>query len=241
MPPEAARGAVPCLLIALVLTAAALAAAGCGGGSEPAAGGDGGVEQGSPDAGAAGDGAHSSSADGDGGSDPGDSGDAGTAGDSGGGSSDDGAVSRENPGFAGTAFDSSRNDALADAEPLDAVTWVVAPSAGGGALEAKGVLRDGATLFNPMVDGEGAGFIVYFTGVPEPLVLLLPDLGPMQIWETDHTVAAMEHEFEGDSFEFRAYSPLFMDVGPSDLELRVFGYDASGADALLAVQPISVP
>ncbi len=153
----------------------------------------------------------------------------------------DGVVSRENPGFTGTGFDSARNDALADAQPLDAVTWTVEPTISAGALEAKGVLKDGATLFNPMVDGEGAGFIVYFKGMSEPLALLLPDLGPTRIWETDHTVAPMEHEIEGASFEIRAYSPLFMDVGPSDLEIRLFGYDAGGADALLAVHPVTVP
>ena len=31
-----------------------------------------------------------------------------------------------------------------------------------------------------------------------------------------------------------------MDVGPGDLELRVYGYDQSGTDVLLAVQDIEV-
>ena len=92
-----------------------------------------------------------------------------------------------------------------------------------------------------MADGEGVAFVVYFKGVKEPLLLLLPDPGPTRVWETGHTVASMEHESEGTSFEFRAYSPLFMDVGPSDLDLRVFGFDAGGAEALLAVHVISVP
>ena len=157
------------------------------------------------------------------------------------GSEDGDTVSRENPGFIGTGFDSSRNDALIDAQPLDVVTWTTEPAISAGALEAEGLLEEGATLFNPTVDGEGAGFIVYFKGMREPLVLLLPDLGPMYIWETDHTVAPTEQEVEGASFLLRAYSPLFMDVGPSDLEIRVFGYDAGGADALLAVQPVTVP
>ncbi len=94
-------------------------------------------------------------------------------------------------------------------------------------------------LFNPMADGEGAGFILYHKNVPdEPLLVLLPDLGPMYIWDTDHTVADMEHEFEFSTFTFTAYSPLFFDTGPGDLELRVFGYDANGADALLSVATV---
>ena len=157
------------------------------------------------------------------------------------GDSDDDTVSRENPGFMGTRFDSSQNDALFDAQPLDAVTWTAEPVISAGALEAAGVLDAGIMLFNPMIDGEGAGFIVYYKGASEPLVLLLPDLGPIHIWETDLTVAPMEHEVEGASFSIRAYSPLFMDTGPGDLELRVFGYDANGDDSLLAIQPIAAP
>ena len=229
------------LIAALLLICLASVALGCGGddGAASAAGGDG-------------DSGHSSSSedddsDSDEGSGHDDDGDDDSGSDEGGGhdddggSDDDGVVSRENPGFTGTGFDGSRNEALFDAQPLDAVTWTVEPTASAGALEAKGVLKDGATLFNPMVDGEGAGFIVYFKGMREPLVLLLPDLGPTRIWETDETVAPTEHEIEGASFEIRAYSPLFMDVGPSDLELRLFGYDGEGADALLAVRPVTVP
>ena len=158
-----------------------------------------------------------------------------------GGSDPSGTVSRENPGFAGTAFDVSRNMALAGAEPLDVVTWTMEPTVSSGSLEAQGTLEGGAAIFNPMVDGEGAGFMVYHKNVPEPMVVLLPDLGPMDVWETTHTVAPMEHEFEGPSFTFRAYSPLFMDVGPGDLEIRVYGTDGSGADALLAVADLVTP
>ena len=159
----------------------------------------------------------------------------------------DGVAVATNPGFTGTGIDVSRNDALAGAEPLDVVNWTSEPAIEGSALSTHGVLDHGYTLFNPMVDGEGAGFIVYYKGNPEPLALLLPDLGPTHIWETDHTVATMEHEFEGESlFSFTAYSPLFMDVGPGDLELRVFGYDSTSGDdrnikdALLAVVPVAV-
>ena len=217
------------LIFALMLIGIAVAALGCGGDSESAADGYDNLEQISSGDDNSGDSGHSSSSE-----------DDGSSHDSGEDGSDDDTVSHENPGFSSTSFDSSRNDTLIDTQPLDAVTWTVGPSISAGSLEAKGVLKDGATLFNPIVEGDGASFIVYFKGVRDPLLLLLPDLGPRQIWETDHTVAPMEQEFNGVSFEFVAYSPLFMDVGPSDLELRVFGYDAGGADALLAVQPIIV-
>ena len=154
--------------------------------------------------------------------------------------SDDGTVSYRNPGAEGRLFDSSRNDALASAAPANLVTWGKSPTISAGGLEANGMLTDGAMLFDPMADGDGAAFIVYYKGNEEPLVVLLPDLGPMFTWETIHTVAPMEHEFEGASFTFTAYSPLFMDVGPGDLELRVYGVDGTGADALLAVAQIAV-
>ena len=67
-----------------------------------------------------------------------------------------------------------------------------------------------------------------------------PDLGPTQIWGSDYTIAPTELEIEGSSFSIRAYSPLFMDVGPSDLEIRLFGLDANRADALLAIEPVGV-
>ena len=150
----------------------------------------------------------------------------------------DATVSHSNPGLMGTAFDSSRNDALFGAEPLDAVTWSVEPTISPGALEAAGTLSGGAMLFDPTVDGEGASCAVYYKDHNEPMVLLLPNLGPMYIWDTNHTVAEMDYEFEGSSFTIRAYSPLFMDVGPDDLVIRVFGTDGNGNDALLAVAPV---
>ncbi len=154
---------------------------------------------------------------------------------------DDSTVSRQNPGFEGTSFDFSVNDPLQDADPLDLVSWTVEPTISAGALEAEGNVEDGANIFNPMFDGEGAGFAVYFKGNDEPMVVLLPDLGPTRIWETDLTVADMEHEYEAGEFTFRAYSPLFMDVGPSDLEMRVFGYLSDGSHAVLAARDIAVP
>ena len=151
----------------------------------------------------------------------------------------DQAVSRENPGFIREGFDDQRSPALIDAPSLDAVQWTVEPTISAGALVAEGVLHQGATLFNPQL-GEGSPFSVYYKGFREPLVELLPDLGSRHVWDTSLTVAYMEFELAGTAFRLRAYSPLFMDVGgPSQLELRVFGLDPSGADALLAVRDIN--
>lgn len=136
------------------------------------------------------------------------------------------------------AFDNSRNVALLDAPSLDAVEWTVEPNISSpGELVAEGMLEPGLVLFNPM-DGEGSAFSVFFKGHTESMVELLPDLGPMMIWDTFQTVAPTDMEIEGGHFTIRAYSPLFMDVGPDDLELRVFGIDEAGADVLIAVHDI---
>ena len=154
-------------------------------------------------------------------------------------SDDDQVVSRENPGFTGVSFDDTRSPALIDAQSIDAVRWTVEPAISDGALVAEGVLEQDAMLFSPTL-GEGSAFSVYYKDLREPLVEVLPDLGPLQIWDTDLTVAPAEFELEGTSFRIRAYSPLFMDVGsPSELELRVFGFDKSGADSLLSVREIN--
>ena len=134
-------------------------------------------------------------------------------------------------------FDGSRNVALAAADPLQVVRWTVKPSISAGELVAEGELEQGAALFFPQ-DGDGSAFSVFYKGHEESMVELLPDLGPMRIWDTFLTVAPTEMEIEGSKFRVRAYSPLFMDVGPTDLEMRVYGYDESGADALLAVEDI---
>ena len=152
----------------------------------------------------------------------------------------DGTVSYENPGGEGMPFDNSRNVALFGAEPLNIVQWTMGPTAGAGELVAEGVLTQEALVFNPTVDGEGSGFSVFYKGHEESMVELLPDLGPMFVWDTPQTVAPSEIEIEGLNFSIRAYSPLFMDVGPGGLELRVYGYLPSGEDALLAVQDINV-
>ena len=152
---------------------------------------------------------------------------------------DDDTVSVENPGAEGVPFDDSRNAALVGADPLQVVTWTVKPSVSAGELVAEGELEQGAILFSPLA-GEGSAFSVFYKGHEESLVELLPDLGPMRIWDTFLTVAPTEMEVEGSKFRLRAYSPLFMDVGPTDLEMRVYGYDGSGADALLAVEDIGL-
>ena len=155
-------------------------------------------------------------------------------------SGDTATVSRENPGFVEVPFDYSHNIALLGTQPLDLVTWTVGPSISSGELVAEGTLKDGAILFNPMVDGEGSGFSVFYKGHSESLVELLPDLGSLSMWDTTLTVAETKMETEGPNFKIRAYSPLFMDVGGSDLELRVIGYDGSGNDAVLSVHDIGV-
>ena len=169
------------------------------------------------------------------GSEDSDSGDSSGSGASG----SDGTVSNENPGGEGMPFDNSRNVALFGAEPLNIVQWTVEPTAGAGDLVAEGMLTQDAVIFNPMVDGEGSGFSVFYKGHEESMVELLPALGPMFVWDTFQTVAETEMEIEGLNFTIRAYSPLFMDVGPGDLELRVYGYLPSGEDALLSVQDIN--
>ena len=231
------------LIVSLLLICLALAAASCS--DDPDAAPE--ATSGADANGATSQASSSSSSDDDSGKSDKDASDSDSSDSSGTDSDSDGVAVATNPGFEGTGIDVSRNNALAGADPLDVVNWTSEPAIEGSALSTHGVLDHGYTLFNPMVDGEGAGFIVYYKGNPEPLALLLPDLGPTHIWETDHTVATMEHEFEGESlFSFTAYSPLFMDVGPGDLELRVFGYDSTSGDdrnikdALLAVIPVAV-
>ncbi len=151
---------------------------------------------------------------------------------------DDDVVSRENPGLEPVRFDDSRSPGLVDLAPLGVVQWTVNPQVGGGELVAAGVLEEGFRLFSPW-EGEGSAFSVYYVGQQEPLVEVLPDLGPMHIWETWHTVASAAMEIEGQRFSLEAYSPLFMDVGDaSDLVLRVFGVGPDGEDVQLDVRPL---
>ena len=167
------------------------------------------------------------------------SGGASASGSSGASSGDaDAVVSYQNPGGEPRALDASANDALAGASPLGAVTWASGPTVGGGELAGEGTLLDGATLFAPEVGDGGYAFAVHYKGQEEPMVVVLPGLGAMVVWESTHTIAEMDYELEGAKFSFRAYSPLFMDVGDGDLELRTYGYDANNQPALLDVRTI---
>lgn len=155
------------------------------------------------------------------------------------GDGSDGGVSYANPNGQGVNFQDTRSPALENAASIDAVTWTLEPAIRAGALEAAGALTPNARLSEPM-NGEGSAFSVYYDGHDEALVEILPDLGPMQIWDTDATVAPTEFELAGGAFTIRAYSPLFMDVGtPSELELRVWGYDQAGQEVLLSVRRIN--
>ena len=155
------------------------------------------------------------------------------------GDGSDGGVSYANPNGQGVNFQDTRSPALENAASIDAVTWTLEPAIRAGALEAAGALTPNSRLSEPM-NGEGSAFSVYYDGHDEALVEILPDLGPMQIWDTDATVAPTEFELAGGAFTIRAYSPLFMDMGsPSELELRVWGYDQAGQEVLLSVQRIN--
>ena len=148
-------------------------------------------------------------------------------------------VSYANPNGEPVDFQDARGPALQNAASIDAIAWTVEPVIRDGALEAAGTLTQNARLFEPM-NGEGSAFSVYYIGHEEAMVELLPDLGPMHVWDTDATVAPTEFELAGGEFTIRAYSPLFMDVGsPSELELRVWGYDQAGQEALLSARGVN--
>ena len=147
-------------------------------------------------------------------------------------------VSYANPNAAGVSLNENRGATPDDATSLDAVTWTTQPVIAAGALSAAGTLTQGARLSDPL-NGEPSAFSVHYGDNAEVMVELLPDLGPAHVWDADATVATGEFELAGDQFTIRAYSPLFMDVGPSDLTLRVWGYDAAGTAALLSVQTVA--
>ena len=150
-------------------------------------------------------------------------------------------VSRENPNPSGVGpkLNRAANEALANAEPLNIITWATPPTIAPGELRGEGTAEGSAYLFNPQFEeADGAAFEVYYEGHEEPTVVLLPILG-QETWNAFETVAEMDWEMEGGKFSFRAYSPLFMDADPSALELRVYGYDGDGNAALLAVTPLT--
>ena len=159
--------------------------------------------------------------------------------DSGGGkaASESDAVSYSNPNGAGVPLNDNRDVAPGAAASLDAVTWTTTPVIEAGALVAAGTLNQGVRLSEPTA-GEPSAFSVYYDANTEVMVELLPDLGAPRVWDTDATVAPSEFGQEGNEFSIRAYSPLFMDVSPSDLLLRVWGYDDAENAALLSVQTV---
>ena len=224
--PRRFRGVIPAILTALLLAALV---AGCGGES-----------QSNDSDGEAGSGVSSSSASTDqavgNGSNAGDGGGSGNSGD-GGSASPDQVVSVTNPGATEVPLAGGQSGAPDDAASLDAVQWSAEPMIQAGALEASGIVTQDARLYDPM-DDEPSAFSVYYGDNTEVMVELLPDPGPMRVWDTDATVAPSDFELEGDRFTIRAYSPLFMDVGPSDLTLRVWGYDGAGNPALLSVAAV---
>ena len=140
----------------------------------------------------------------------------------------------QNQVIPGQWFDYDQNVALRNATPVDAINWTSPPTVGGGELSGEG--RVDGRRDSPISDhgARAPPSAVYFAGHEEPLVVLLPDLGPSQTWDTDQTVAEMDYELNNTSFKFRAYSPLFMDMG-GDLELLAFGFDADYNEAVLSV------
>lgn len=146
-------------------------------------------------------------------------------------------VSYSNPNPTGVPLIDNREVTADSAASLDAVTWTTGPVIDAGALVAAGTLTQGARLSEP-TRGEPSAFSVYYGANAEVLVELLPDLGAAHVWDTDATVAPGEFERAGNEFTIRAYSPLFMDVGPSGLLLRVWGYDNAGNPALLSAETV---
>lgn len=151
---------------------------------------------------------------------------------------DDDTVSNTNQIAGSYAFDWTENQALKDAEPLNIITWVSGPTLGLGELYGEATINDDAILFQPML-GEGAALAIYHVNYDsEPMLVLLPDLGPTMIWETDLTVAEMDYEVDGQTLTFRAYSPLLFDINSADIKLRIYGYD-NNTPSLLAISDIN--
>ena len=157
-----------------------------------------------------------------------------------GGSDTDGTVDNTNTCTTSVALP-QRDAALEQATALNAVTWTSAPEIAAGTLVAAATLAQGVTLFDPLRDDDrdGPAFSVYYVGHAEALVELVPDFpDASKCWETTATLAPTEvgtPEGAGDrGFAIEASSPLFMNVAGADLELRVWGTDADGNDALLS-------
>ncbi len=151
---------------------------------------------------------------------------------------DDDTVSNTNQIAGGYTFDWSENQAFKDAEPLNIITWESGPTLGLGELYGEATINDDAIPFEPML-GEGAALAIYHVNYDsEPMLVLLPNLGPTMVWETDLTVAEMDYEIDGQTLTFRAYSPLLFDINSADIKLRIYGYD-NNAPSLLAISDIN--
>ena len=213
------------LLLALILSISALAACTNGESSEDSDS----------------DSAASSSSSADSGASSSSSSDSDDSGASSSGSGDDGTVSNtnQNPDGLGPTLNYDANLALAGDSPAGLITWSEPPTLAPGELSGAGIVTGGGQLFLPPGEDDGAMFLVFYKGHDEPMVALLPDLGPMEQWNTDLTVAPMDFEYEAGTFSFRAYSPLFMDTDPTDLELRAYGYGADGSPAVLDVTDLA--
>ena len=157
------------------------------------------------------------------------------------GSGDDGTVSNtnQNPDGLGPVLNYDANLALAGSAPAGLITWSEPPALAPGELSGAGTVTGGGQLFLPPGEDDGAMFLVFYKGHDEPMVALLPDLGPMEQWNTDLTVAPMDFEYEAGTFSFRAYSPLFMDTDPTDLELRAYGYGSDGSPTILDITDLA--
>ena len=118
-------------------------------------------------------------------------------------------------------------------DSADAIGWTVRPVIEDGVMIATGTVAQGLRLSDPMA-GEPPAFMVHFGDNTEVLLVLLPDLAPTYIWDTDHTVAPTDFEQQDGQFTLRAYSPLFMDVGAGDYRLVVWGYDADDQRVVLS-------
>ena len=128
------------------------------------------------------------------------------------------------------------------------VTWTSEPKIEDGTLTGAGTLAPGVKLFDPRTpDGDqrdGPPFSVYYDhgSTKESLAELVPDLPEGQCWKTTATTAPADVGTpDGGSdrdFTVDASSPLFMDTDVSKLELRVWGTDANGNEALLSVSAV---
>ena len=145
-------------------------------------------------------------------------------------------VAFQNPGYTPVPLPDHCECGVYDAG-ANAIGWTVRPVIQAGALLAEGTVAAGFRLSDPLA-GEPPAFMVHFGNNTEVLLVMLPDLAPTYIWDTDHTVAPMDLDQQNGHFSLRGYSPLFMDVGAGDYRLVVWGYDADGQRVVLSIQSV---